>query len=71
MGRACSTYARENRNAYSFFVGKPEEKTPRLTCKLEDNIEVDLREIKLSVIDWINRVEHRDECRTLVNLCFP
>jgi hypothetical protein len=33
---------REKRNVYRFLVGKPEG---RLTCRWEDNIEMDLREI--------------------------
>jgi hypothetical protein len=56
-----NTY-REDRNSYSDLVGKPEEKTPlgRSTRKWEDNIKMNLREIKWSAIDRINRVEHRD-----------
>jgi hypothetical protein len=43
-------------------VGKPEEKTSlgKSTRKWEDNIEMNLREIKWSVTDRINEVEHRD-----------
>jgi hypothetical protein len=46
MGRACSTNG-ENGNAYTILVGKPEGMRPLggPTCRWEDNITVDLREI--------------------------
>jgi hypothetical protein len=36
------------RNAYNIFVGKPEGKRPlgRHRCRWEDNIRIDLREIR-------------------------
>jgi hypothetical protein len=47
MGRACSTH-REKRNAYRTIVGKLEGKIPigRPIGRWEDNIKVNLREIK-------------------------
>jgi hypothetical protein len=33
----------------------------------EDNIKMDLREIKLDVMDWIDLAKDRDKLRALVN----
>ena len=43
-------------NGYRILVEEPEYKTPRgkLRCRLEDNIEMDLKEIGLDVVDWIH-----------------
>jgi hypothetical protein len=71
MSRACSTHW-ENRNAYLFriLVGKPEGKTslgkPR--CRLEDNIKMDLRDIRWGGVDWIHLAQDRDQWRALVNM---
>jgi hypothetical protein len=45
---------RDMRNAYKILVGKPERKRPlgRLRSKLEYNIKVDHREIRMEVVDW-------------------
>jgi hypothetical protein len=41
--------------AYSILVGKPERKRPlgRSRRRLDDNIRIDLREIRWEVVDWI------------------
>jgi hypothetical protein len=48
MDRACTTHGRRKRNAYRVLVGKPEGKRPlgRPRCRWEDNIKMDLREIR-------------------------
>jgi hypothetical protein len=45
----------EKRNVCSLLVGKPERKRPqgRSRCKWEDNIEMDLVEIRWAGVDWI------------------
>jgi hypothetical protein len=50
-------------------VGKPEEKRPLGTpgCRWEDNIKMDLREIKCVVMDWTDLAQDRDLWRALVN----
>jgi hypothetical protein len=50
-------------------VGKPEGKRPlrRQRRRWVDNIEVDLREIRLCGVDWIVRVQDRGQWRALVN----
>jgi hypothetical protein len=43
-------------------LGKPEGNRPhrRPTCKWEDNIKIDLREIEWKAADWINLAQDRD-----------
>jgi hypothetical protein len=68
MGRACSTNGKK-RNAYRILVGKPEGKRPlrRPRRRWVDNIEIDLREIELDGMDWIDLAQDRDQWRALVN----
>jgi hypothetical protein len=60
---------REKRNAHRILVGKPEGKRPlgRPRCKWEDNIRMDLREIRWSGMNWIVLAQDRDQWRALVN----
>jgi hypothetical protein len=61
MGRACSTnWAR--RNDYRILVGKPEEKRPlgRPRRRWLDNFKMDLREIGLGDMYWIDLAQDRD-----------
>jgi len=50
-------------------VGRPEGKRPqgRLRPIREDNIRIDLREIRWEVFDWIDLTHDRDQWRALVN----
>jgi len=58
-------------------VGKPEGKRPlgRPRHRWEDNIKMDLQEVGLGGMDWIELVQDRDRWRALVtavmNLRFP
>jgi hypothetical protein len=56
-------------NHDEFCLEKPEEMRPlgrpRHTC--EDNIKMDLREVGLDVMDWINLARDRDRQLGLVN----
>jgi len=67
----------ERRGVYRVMVGKLEGKRPlgRRRRKSEDNIKVDLQEVALWSMDWIDLVLDRDRWRTLVNavmnLCVP
>jgi hypothetical protein len=58
------------RNACRILVGKPEGKRPlgRPTRRWVDNIKMDLREIEWDGMDWIDRVQNRDQWRALVNM---
>jgi hypothetical protein len=68
MGGECSTYG-EIRNAYTILVRKPErEKTlGRPRRRWEDNIRMDLREIGLEGVEWMNLAQDRDQWQDLVN----
>jgi hypothetical protein len=59
----------EKRNAYRTLVGKPEGKRPveRPRHSWVDNINMDLREIRWDVVDWIDMARDRDQRRALVN----
>jgi hypothetical protein len=59
----------EMRNAYRRLVGKAEGKRPlgRPRRRWVDNIKMDLREIGLDGMDWIELAQDRDQWRALVN----
>jgi hypothetical protein len=59
----------EERNVYSVLMGKPEGKRPlgRPRRRWEDGIRMDLREIGLGCVDWIQLAQDRDQLRALVN----
>jgi hypothetical protein len=67
-GVACSTNG-EKSNAYRILVGKPEGKGPlgRPRRRWEDNIKMDLRDIRWGGMDWIDLAQDRDQWRALVN----
>jgi hypothetical protein len=54
---------------YRILVRKPEGKRPlgRRRCRWVGNIKMDLREIGLDGMDWIDLAQDRDQWRTLVN----
>jgi hypothetical protein len=59
----------EKRNVYRLLVGKPDGKRPlgRPRRRWIDNIEMDLLEIWVSVVDWIDLAQDRYRWRALVN----
>jgi hypothetical protein len=59
----------EVRGAYNILVGRPEGRRPlgRPRCRCEDNIKMDLREIRFGDVDWINWAQDRDRWRALAN----
>jgi hypothetical protein len=54
---------------YRVLVGKPEGKMPlRIPrCRLEDNIKMDLQEVRCGSVDWIGLAQDRDRWLTLVH----
>jgi hypothetical protein len=60
---------RAKRNACMILVVKPQGKRPlrRPRLRWEDNIKMDLREIRWSAMDWIDLAQDRDQWRALVN----
>jgi hypothetical protein len=59
----------EKRNVYRLLVRKPEGKRTlgRPRRKWIDNIKMDLLEIRLNVVDWIDLAQDRYRWRALVN----
>jgi hypothetical protein len=66
---ACSTGRIYMRNAYKISVGKCEGKRPprRPRHRWEDNIRMDLKEIRWEYVDLIYLAQDRDQLRALVN----
>jgi hypothetical protein len=52
----------EKRTAYRILVGKPEGRRPlrRPGRRWVDNIKIDLREVGLDGVDWIDRAQDRE-----------
>ena len=59
----------ERRGLYGVLVGKTEGKRPlrRPRRRWEDNIKMDLQEVRFGGLVWIGLSEYRDRWRTLVN----
>jgi hypothetical protein len=59
----------EKRNAYRTLVGKPEGKRPlgRSMRRWEDNIKMNLREIRGGGMDWFDLAEVKNHRNALVN----
>ena len=59
----------ESRGEYRILVGKPEGKRPlgRPKLRWEDNIKMDLQEVRLGDMDWIELAQNRDRWRVVVN----
>jgi hypothetical protein len=52
---------------YKVLVGKPEGRRPlgRPRRKWEDNIKIDLQEVRCGGMEWIDLAQDRDRCRNL------
>jgi hypothetical protein len=59
----------QNRNVYSFLVGKPEGRRPlgRPRRRWLNNIRMDLVEVGWGDVDWIGLAQDRDRWRAPVN----
>jgi len=68
MGGVCSAYVVGERIVQGF-GGKPGGKRPlgRPRRRWEDNIKMDLQEVKCGDMDWIEPAQERDRWRALVN----
>jgi hypothetical protein len=60
----------EGRGVYRVLVGKPDRKRPlgRPKCVWEDNIKMDLQEVRCRGMDWIELAQDRERWRALVNV---
>ena len=65
-GEACSTYG-ESTGLYRVLVEKPKGKRPleRPRRRWEDNINMDLQEMRCEGMDWIDVAQDRDRWRSL------
>jgi hypothetical protein len=67
----------ERKNAYKILVGKPGGRRPleRLRRRREDNIRMDLRELRSEVVNWMHLAQDRDQrwavVNTVMNLWVP
>jgi hypothetical protein len=68
MDKACRTNG-EQRDVYRTFVGKPQGKRPlgRQKRRWVNTIKLDLREIGLDGMNWIDLAQDRGKLRALVN----
>ena len=59
----------ERRGVHRVLVGKPEGKRPlgRPRRRLEDNIKMDLQEVRGGCEDWMELAQDRDRWRALVS----
>jgi hypothetical protein len=68
---------REGRGVYMILVGRPEGKRPlgKPRRRWEDNIKMDIREIWIDGVNWIqlarDRVQWRAFVKTVMNLRVP
>jgi len=56
----------ESSSLYGVLVGKPET-TLETRRRWEDNIKMDLQEVRCGGMDWIELAQDRDRWRSLVN----
>jgi hypothetical protein len=57
------------KSVYRVLVGKAEGKRPlgRSSCRWEDNIKMDIQEVRCGSMEWITLAQNRDRWRALVN----
>jgi len=69
IGGAYSAF-RERRSVYRVLVGKAAGKRPpgRTRCRWEENIKMDLQDVKWGGVDWVDVAQGRDRRRSLVNV---
>jgi hypothetical protein len=68
MGGACDTHGREERCILGLVV-RPKGQSPleRPRRRLEDNIKVDLQEVRRGGMDWMDTPQDRERWRALLN----
>ena len=66
MGRSCSQNGRD-RSAFKILTGKPTGPLVRPRHRWEDSIRIDLKEIGISMKNWVDSAQDRDYWRALMN----
>jgi len=66
----CDKIQHYARFEYGALAGKPEGKSPlgKPMFIWEDNIKMDLQDVKCGGADWIDLAQEKDRCWTLVNV---
>jgi hypothetical protein len=69
VGRTYGTQGEGGRSVYRVLIGKPEGKRPlgRRRRSWEDNIKMDLREIGIDGVNWIQLAQDRVQLQAFVN----
>jgi hypothetical protein len=67
MGGACSTNGREKRYAYRILVGVRRKETSRKR-RCEDNIKMNLKDIRYCDLDWIYLPQVKGQWRAILNI---
>jgi hypothetical protein len=59
----------EGKGAYRILVGRPEGSRPlgRPRRRWEDNIKMDLQEVRWEIVDWIYMAQDKGKWRAVVN----
>jgi len=59
----------KRRSVYGVWVGKPEGKRPlgRPRHRWEDNIKMNLQEVRCGGVEWVELAQDRDRWRAVVN----
>jgi hypothetical protein len=60
----------EERGVYRFLVGRPEGKRPlgRPRCRWEDNMKLDLREVGMDGVNWIQLAQDKVQWWAFVSM---
>ena len=69
MGRTCGMGGLQERCVERFGWGKTERKRElvRTVRRCEDNVKIDLKEMRWESVDWIDLAQDTDRWRALVN----
>ena len=69
MGRSCKQNEGQQEHSYNFYWKVHEQKATQegLGCRWEDNIRMDLAELGIERMNWIQLAENRDQWGAFIN----